>query len=343
MDLTHPLVSEDVWFLVFAFLDVFSICNCFSVCRDWIPMIEHIIRTRPLQIHLSDESRLQGFESRLTQWPLCLWFENLHHGGRMLVAMLNRTNCVQSLSLSHCQASDDLISELSVALMASKIKALYLNSNLISDVGLRSISNFLSSNSSLQILDLENNTFSPEGLRHLSRSLVENTKLKSLMLAGNNLGDEGILVLGKMLKKNKSIIELGLERNNISPIGLSKFTKSCFSRNTNLCTLALNDNELGDEGVKDLMDALTKNQTMKILCLSECSISDLGGEYIARGIKMNSSLVNLRLARNPIKSWVTVSTSSFHHPLPFLFYLSVKSWFHLDQHVCFADPPCSDP
>jgi len=115
-----------------------------------------------------------------------------------------------------------------------------------------------------------------------------------------------IKILVALLKTNKSVKVLNLASNHIDAKG-AKIVASLFDAKSStaatvLEVLNLNDNPLGDEGVKVIGEALANNTTLTSLHLAETEIKDAGAISLAGSAVKTSNLKFLDLHNNKFES-----------------------------------------
>jgi hypothetical protein len=146
-----------------------------------------------------------------------------------------------------------------------------------------------------QQLFLSHNNITSIGSLTIAESLKNNSTLKCLSLSFNNLRDEGVQYLANILSLNNSKLEtLSLHATGITDEGVQHLV-DMLENNTVLSWLYLGQNEISDQGVHLLTDALTHhNKTLKVLSLSlNKSITDTSVDYFIEMLKVNKSLETL--------------------------------------------------
>ncbi|XP_064411382.1 ribonuclease inhibitor-like [Latimeria chalumnae] len=190
------------------------------------------------------------------------------------------------------------------------------------------LSAVLRTSSLLIELDLNVNTFGDSGIQVLCAGLKDpNCKLQKLQLQECRLTDHCCWDLSTVLKTNSSLVELNLYDNNLRDSGVKRLsaglmdqkcnlqklrlrecglTAGCcedlctiLSTSTSLTQLDLNDNNLGDSGVK-LLCAGVKNPNCKLrtLLLTDCRITAGCCEDLSSVIRTSLSLTELTLKQN---------------------------------------------
>ena len=123
-------------------------------------------------------------------------------------------------------------------------------------------------------------------------------------LLNGNMGDDGCRYLAKGLEEHldlsgdnaKTKLHLNLRWNNLHEAGSIKL---CGLLNTG-CVSAINLNgndELGDEGVLHIASHL---QGLKELSIYTCGITSVGAAYLAKGLRINSTLSTLNIGGNKL-------------------------------------------
>ncbi|XP_051726847.1 uncharacterized protein LOC127500029 isoform X38 [Ctenopharyngodon idella] len=180
----------------------------------------------------------------------------------------------------------------------------------------------------LRELNLSEHKLGPSGLKKLAAVLPDkHCKLNTLILNNSNITDEDCRVLTEALNSNPSnLTELNLSRTKLRDSGLKIFSAlfkneqcqleklklNCSSVTAEGCSvlasafclnlkeLELNENKLGNSGVTEISTLLGNSQcTLKILRLSDCSITEEGYKALASALKSNPShLIELDLTGN---------------------------------------------
>ena len=108
--------------------------------------------------------------------------------------------------------------------------------------------------------------------------------MESLHLFGNQLTDDGVVPLGRILNGHKSnlcILDIG--KNGITTEGVKRLSR-ILRMNRKLKELWLHENQIGDDGVKALVDVLVEdNNTLEELYLHDNqAITDASVQSILR-------------------------------------------------------------
>uniref|UniRef100_A0A8C2G1S8 Uncharacterized protein n=1 Tax=Cyprinus carpio TaxID=7962 RepID=A0A8C2G1S8_CYPCA len=208
-----------------------------------------------------------------------------------------------------------------------KLEILRLRDCGLTEESCSALATVLRSNSSLKELDMSNNNLQDSGMKKLQKGL-ENTKctLEKLRLSDCSITEEGYKALSSALRSNPShLIELDLTGNDPGPSGVKQLSdllqdpncqlktlrlncisitdEGCASLvsafNSNLSELDLSRNQIGDSGVTEISSLLRNSQTLQILRLSDCSITEEGYKALSSALRSNPShLIELDLTGN---------------------------------------------
>ncbi|XP_072894117.1 NACHT, LRR and PYD domains-containing protein 3-like isoform X2 [Hemitrygon akajei] len=147
-------------------------------------------------------------------------------------------------------------------------------------------------------LDLGNCHIQCEEIQRLGPGLH---KCQELRLWGNDLGDSGVKLVSAALRNPECKMQkLWLNNVSLTDSGAEDFV-SALSTNPSLTVLSLNNNGLGDSGVK-LVSVALGNPKCKIqkLWLDNVGLTDSGAEDLASALGTNRSLTGLSLGYNKL-------------------------------------------
>ena len=199
-------------------------------------------------------------------------------GAMSLAAFLIHPNCeLQTLDLFNNDIGRRGGRALAVALSINKsLNKLNLRCNDLGDVGIAGFGIALEKNSSLLELDLSDCDATDLGACALAIGLATNTSLNSLWLAAQVIADAGCSEIARHLASNKNskLTHLDLSSNAIRDKG-AKALAEMLRSNRSIVDMALNDNEIGNEGGIALGQVLSEkaNSTLKVLNVSENPIA----------------------------------------------------------------------
>lgn len=187
------------------------------------------------------------------------------------------------------------------ALEKSSIKALYLNGNHIGAEGAK----FLTLNSRLEILSLDGNGIGDTGLKYLIpsspqlpmqylslatngigpngmeflASLLSRVRIRNLNLGYNNLGVNGSISLAAILRNNTGIQIISLRFNNMEVEGIKAI--AAVLPQAGILSMDLRGNNLGDDGLRFLSNALSNGAKVQNLHLAQNGFSAAGIKFLA--------------------------------------------------------------
>lgn len=140
-----------------------------------------------------------------------------------------------------------------------------------------------------------------------------------VIFSSRDLGNNGAKVLVEALKSNTNLRALDLSCNTIGAEGmydiasLLNHQKMMISRNEGgIRTLILGDNNLRDEGVKAMADALKQNILLENLWLDDNFIGAKGLALLATALQRNSRLERLHIRHNSFASLSPLITCTFN-------------------------------
>ncbi|XP_008052094.1 NACHT, LRR and PYD domains-containing protein 14 [Carlito syrichta] len=170
-------------------------------------------------------------------------------------------------------------------------------------------------NCKLQKLLLRCVTF-PDGCQDISQSLIHNQNLIHLDLKGSDIGDNGVESLCETLKRPECKLQkLRLESCNLTVVCCLNISKALI-RSQNLISLNLSTNNLLDDGVELLCEALGHPKCyLERLSLESCGLTDAGCEDLSLALISNKKLTHLCLADNVLgDGGVKLLSNVLQHP-----------------------------
>ncbi|XP_004683677.1 PREDICTED: NACHT, LRR and PYD domains-containing protein 14 [Condylura cristata] len=144
--------------------------------------------------------------------------------------------------------------------------------------------------------------FFPDGCQRISHSLIHNQNLKHLDLKGSNISDSGVKSLCEALKHPQCKLQhLSLESCDLTAVSCLSISKVLI-RSQSLLTLNLSTNNLLDDGVKLLCEALSRPESyLERLSLRSCGLTAVGCEALSVALINNEKLTHLCLSENVLE------------------------------------------
>ncbi|CAL1272944.1 unnamed protein product [Larinioides sclopetarius] len=130
-----------------------------------------------------------------------------------IIDSLTTLNTLTDVDLS-CNLTDSFCDSIS-KLLNSQLKVLKLSNNQITNSGIKTILDALSSNKSLKILHLDHNSIDDEGAINIFQCLISNINLFNIDLAYNKFTTKCELSLFKLLERNDVLQHLNLSGNTL--------------------------------------------------------------------------------------------------------------------------------
>ncbi|XP_067833933.1 ribonuclease inhibitor-like [Heptranchias perlo] len=146
-------------------------------------------------------------------------------------------------------------------------------------------------------LELSRNGLTQGCTGDLVSALVSNPLIFSLSLNNNHLGDAGVLQLSGGLKDPDCGVEvIKLENNHLTVACTSELT-AVLLMHPKIQSLMLNDNNLGDAGVKQLAAGI-RNSRISKLGLGFNNLTDAAAEDLTSALCINCTIERLYLSGN---------------------------------------------
>eukprot|EP01125_Pyxidicula_operculata_P016198 TRINITY_DN5547_c0_g1_i1.p1 TRINITY_DN5547_c0_g1~~TRINITY_DN5547_c0_g1_i1.p1 ORF type:complete len:660 (-),score=77.88 TRINITY_DN5547_c0_g1_i1:134-2113(-) len=204
---------------------------------------------------------------------------------------------VTTLCLERCSIGAKGCEHLSEALkINNSITKLDLSRNEISDEGVEFLGVALSTNTFVKHLILRINEISSSGVDNFRHNIQTNSTLQTLDLSGNKINDNGANCLNILINSNSSITTLILEEINMSEGGVESLSAIMGS----LKNLNIRGNEIGDEGLNHLIEALKQNNSLTCLNLKCTQITVRGVTKLKEGLNSNTTLTSLDISDNDL-------------------------------------------
>lgn len=230
--------------------------------------------------------------------------------GRSYLAYLNLEGCrITTEGLLEISYLDKLYYEKKTLLeqffVATKnLTELNLSENDIDETGLIELFSLLlpaNIDSSIKVLAIDSPyklRFTEETAYQLSKVLKSNKKLEKLSLRKAGLTDESIVVVLKEMQENSTLRVLDLSANQISYKGCEYLMEYLKSPYCVLQSLIINNNSIGDYGIKFLTESIKTNETLAHIDLNHNRLTNQSLKKIADAIEDSNSLASLNLFWN---------------------------------------------
>ncbi|XP_072290145.1 uncharacterized protein [Eucyclogobius newberryi] len=192
---------------------------------------------------------------------------------------------------------------LEVMRVKPQIKALHLFGNRFRDHGLQTLLNGVvelqeqtaSTAAAIQqalLLPPEHETFLQQAMAALPCDWSSFTvfALVELDIGGNGLGSEGVKLLASYMRHHSYLQYLGLAQTSGADLAAWKELFESLKENMFLTQIILDENNLGDPGVRLLAEVLTVNMNLQKVDLDGNGISDVGGNDIMGALLCRTQL-----------------------------------------------------
>ncbi|XP_051278739.1 uncharacterized protein LOC127376141 [Dicentrarchus labrax] len=235
-----------------------------------------------------------------------------------MMTVLSTSDEVEQLVLRNTELTDDLLLSLAGSLKSSlsEVTLLNLNLNLIGPYGAHILLDVLRVKPQVKGLHLFGNKLRDHGVLTLLNGIAElqeqtaraaaaiqqamlfpseqNTLLQlptgwssfrgfallELDIGGNGLSSDGIKVIASYMRHHSYLQYLGLAQTSGADLAAWKELFDSLKGNSSLSQIILDENNLGDPGVRLLADMLKENMSLQQVDLDRNGISDVGGNDI---------------------------------------------------------------
>ncbi|XP_011477087.2 uncharacterized protein LOC105354674 isoform X2 [Oryzias latipes] len=259
-----------------------------------------------------------------------------------MMSVLKTSDEVDQLVLRNTGLTDDLLLSLATVLKGSpsQVKMLNLNLNTIGPYGAHILLEVLRVKPHIRGLHLFGNRLRDHGLLTLLTGIAELQEqtaataasihqallfpseqgvmlqlptgwssfevftLLELDIGGNGLNSEGVRVIASYMRSHSHLQYLGLAQTSSADLAAWKELFESLKGNGALAHIILDENNLGDPGVRLLADMLKENPSLRQVDLDRNDISDVGGNDIMGALlcRTHSPLSHLSLEENSISA-----------------------------------------
>ncbi|CAI5649503.1 unnamed protein product [Oreochromis niloticus] len=259
-----------------------------------------------------------------------------------MMTVLSMSDEVEQLVLRNTDLTDDLLLSLAGALKSSlsEVTLLNLNLNLIGPYGAHILLDVLRVKPQVKGLHLFGNKLRDHGVLTLLNGIAELQEqtaraaaaiqqamlfpsehnmlpqlpsgwssfrlftLLELDIGGNGLSSDGVKVLASYMRSHSYLQYLGLAQTSGADLAAWKELFDSLKGNSSLTQIILDENNLGDPGVRLLADMLKENMSLRQVDLDKNCISDVGGNDIMGALLCRTQfpLRHLSLQENNISA-----------------------------------------
>ncbi|XP_068130276.1 NACHT, LRR and PYD domains-containing protein 3-like isoform X2 [Hyperolius riggenbachi] len=239
-----------------------------------------------------------------------------------LASMVKHNEALKILRLTHNNLEGPYFSDLMEAVATSRIEALDLGGNKLTDISCKQLASGIKNNKTLKKLSLSGNNLEGPHFSDLMEALAE-SRVEELHLENNGLTDESCTHLASGIRNNQTLKRLGLSANNLEGPHFREMMEALTTGRIE--ELYLYDNDLTDSSCTHLATGIRNNKTLRRLKLSFNILEgplfkdlmdavptsrieelDLGGNmlksssvtFLASGIRHNETLKRLDLTGN---------------------------------------------
>ncbi|KAM9821628.1 uncharacterized protein ACBT44_007139 isoform 5-T5 [Syngnathus typhle] len=242
-----------------------------------------------------------------------------------MITVLSTSDEVEQLVLRNTDLTDQLLLIVADALKSSssEVALLNLNLNLIGPDGARILLDVLKVKPQVKSLHLFGNRLCDDGALALLSGIAELQEqtsraaaaanlstgenffsLVELDIGGNNLSGVGLKVLASYMRQHSHLQYLGLAQTGGPDLAVWKELFDSLKGNDWLTHIILDENNLGDPGVRLLADVLKSNPRLQMVDLDGNHVTDVGGNHLVEALlcRGHVPMRHLSLAENNISS-----------------------------------------
>lgn len=212
------------------------------------------------------------------------------------------------------------------AFEGKNLVSLDLSDNAFGPSGAEALMGILINNRSIEYLRINNNGLGPQGGKHIAQALIQaqrkneeegvESRLKTIIIGRNRLENGSMLELGEALSMHKNLVEVCLPQNGIRPEGI-KVLLQHLSKCTNLETLDLQDNTFTESGSFALSEALPSWPKLEKLNIGDCLLNKEGCMFVLNSLKkLSTPLVYLNMQYSELDEEGALLLASFLESFP---------------------------
>nr|XP_037862306.1 NACHT, LRR and PYD domains-containing protein 13 [Chlorocebus sabaeus] len=222
----------------------------------------------------------------------------------LILKALKHSACnLKYLCLEKCNLSAASCQDLALFLTSIQhVTRLCLGFNQLQDDGIKLLCAALTHpKCALERLELWFCQLGAPSCRYMSDALLQNRSLAHLNLSKNHLGDEGVKFLCEALgHPDCNLQSLNLSGCSFTREGCRELANA-LRHNHNMKILDLGQNDLQDDGVKLLCEALKpSHRALHTLGLAKCNVTTACCQHLSSVLSSSKSLVNLNLLGNEL-------------------------------------------
>lgn len=210
------------------------------------------------------------------------------HENQKLEEEIEKCNFQSIVDLNHWNLIDnDMEIVVAQAIIKKQCRRLYLQNNNITSYGALRIAVALENNITLNSLNLNNNHLLDVGVRYLSEKISSGQSiLQYLDLGSNEITDLGVQHVIEILKRTRTLTFLGLACNDIGNQGMQLLINVILQENCQIEELCVNGNRLIDDlCVDSIVHMLKTNRSLRRFRIHNCNLSKKSKRKLRRTVR----------------------------------------------------------
>ena len=256
-------------------------------------------------------------------------------GAKILAESIKVNTTLQELNISKNWISKEGVTRIVEACTVNRtLHKLACTHNNLSKSGLTAINEYIKKENAVQVFDASWNSIGSKNHRLAFKATFQSVDVQLKLQSDNNIQelwyvdeitdpkyvrkflqccldvqhvnltgtmiDDQVLIFYDCFMNNSTVTELNLSSNNITDEVVKRLAEA-IQVNTTLLSLDISCNTISDDGMSSISDCLKINSTLCKLNLSNNKITDQGAKTLAEAIKVNTTLQELNIS----KKWIS--------------------------------------
>uniref|UniRef100_A0A1I8NX28 Uncharacterized protein n=1 Tax=Stomoxys calcitrans TaxID=35570 RepID=A0A1I8NX28_STOCA len=240
----------------------------------------------------------------------------------LVVASLNSDQVLQTLAIRMRKAFPIVLELLDTEKKAKlfRQKPVIFTKFVFSGV-VEALSNCIEVNKNLRVLSLEGLPLNEKYVESVAKALSSNKGLQDISFQRSNIGDKGCEVICNAVKYLENVEKLNLSECNLTSKGaefvadmlkIQKITHFTEGWQKSLrygevdpdamhglrCLKLAGNQQIGDEGLKAIVEELKENICVKFLDMENCGLTDVAVNLILDCLELNNGIEDFKVANN---------------------------------------------
>ena len=221
-------------------------------------------------------------------------------GWKNIESLLNKNYNIRILDLSSSTLNDLELEGIIESIKDKRIRLLNLSENFLTVEGMKSLSNFLKINKTLQRLYLQRNAvvqFKAEGVKYVCESLLNHPNILLLDFSFMELTGCGQFI-GKLIKENKTLENLNIASCKLNIVDFKNICEPiCNDKKLKKFNISFNDMG-GNKSLEEIGKIIIFNKSINEIHLDQMNLNMDNYNIILDAIKKNKTIKYYSLSYN---------------------------------------------